>query len=339
MSTPGGWNIIGRTPKITFDLQAGKNKILAGDQIEFSRISGADFESLEQKVDGLKDENGEAVFEVMGQPTFMTLQSTQARLKGHEVIPSGGVLSPFGAMKANGLVQNEPNALVLEFGLSGTVLKCLKSVICSIGGAACEVQIDGIFVDTKSCFEVKPGQMLQLGNLTGGNWAYLAIEQGFEAMDWCGSKGTLLGLHGAACKKGDLLFQGSASLTPTVLTVKKDLNKQTLEIFPGPDVDLLPKDVVNAFWSSRFQCTGQISRIGYRLQGSKPLNHTVRNLEPMVTGPGIIQLPPSGDPIVLMADAPRTGGYPRIGIMSSESMEILTQKQRVEVFDFSFNPK
>ena len=98
----------------------------------------------------------------------------------------------------------------------------------------------------------------------------------------------------------------------------------TVHVIGGPEASLFTVSSLEAFYSCAFVVSADISRVGYRLTGP-PIHTVTHNIASKTTFPGIIQIPPSGDPIILMADGPVTGGYLRIGVVAEVDLPILAQ--------------
>ena len=96
----------------------------------------------------------------------------------------------------------------------------------------------------------------------------------------------------------------------------------------GPEAYLFTKEVIDNFYSHAFVLSAEISRVGYRLTGH-PIHADSHNIPSKTVLPGTIQIPPSGDPIILMADGPVTGGYPRMGVVAKVDQPILAQLRSV----------
>ncbi|PJG58188.1 allophanate hydrolase, partial [Aeromonas cavernicola] len=98
-----------------------------------------------------------------------------------------------------------------------------------------------------------------------------------------------------------------------------------IRILPGPELAQCDEASQTAFWQQPWRVSPQSDRMGYRLQGpTLQLRHPLSLLSHGVL-PGLIQLPPSGAPIILLADAQTTGGYPRIGCVIDADLWLLAQ--------------
>ena len=98
-----------------------------------------------------------------------------------------------------------------------------------------------------------------------------------------------------------------------------------MRVLPGPEHDEFSATSREAFWSAGWTLTPQSNRMGYRFAG--PVLQRERGSELASHGvlPGVVQVPPSGQPIVLLADAQTTGGYPKIGVVIRADLWKLAQ--------------
>jgi biotin-dependent carboxylase-like uncharacterized protein len=128
-------------------------------------------------------------------------------------------------------------------------------------------------------------------------------------------------------KEGDLLPAGKPQALPTtVIGVKQPLFSNRIRVLTGPEYDEFSQQAQDDFWRTAWQLSPQSNRMGYRLHGGSALTRTTER-EMLSHGliPGVIQVPHNGQPIVLMADAQTTGGYPRIACVIEADLFHLAQ--------------
>jgi 5-oxoprolinase (ATP-hydrolysing) subunit C len=179
---------------------------------------------------------------------------------------------------------------------------------------------------------VQRGQMLTLRVAQGGVRAYLCVAGGIDVPEMMGSRSTDLkagfgGFEGRPLKDGDRL-----PVLPADTTYAPDISGDTvavkaarwtfdraqkdtpvMRVLPGPEYDDFVADAQAAFWESDWTLTPNSNRMGFRLQGPELKRKKQRSGDLLSHGvvPGVIQVPPSGQPIVLMADAQTTGAWRR----------------------------
>jgi antagonist of KipI len=114
----------------------------------------------------------------------------------------------------------------------------------------------------------------------------------------------------------------------------RDLSDRPLALLPGSHQSLLDDDSLRALWQSRWRIGQDSNRTGSRLQGPRLSLRAPLELISEASLPGTVQLPPSGQPIALLAEAPVTGGYPRIGQVAQVDLARLAQHRPGDYVSF-----
>lgn len=239
------------------------------------------------------------------------------------VSPSGPV-DKHAAAWANRLLGNVPGAPLLEVALGGLDLEAQVDTWLALTGAELPATLDGQPLPGWSRFRVWAGQRLKLGFARAGQRAYLAAAGGFITEPILGSVATQMreklgGLagNGQPLAADDLLecaahgerFNRSASVP---WPYRPDYREApTLRVLPGPDV--FSEEQRQAFFGQRWQISPQSDRMGVRLRG-EALSAPRRQWSLGIVE-GAIQVPPDGQPIVLLADRQSMGGYPLLGVL------------------------
>jgi len=237
-------------------------------------------------------------------------------------VPRGGAADPWAARLANRLVGNDDGAALLELTLSGPTLRFDAAAKVALVGDVFELAVDGRTVAFGEPITLPVGAELAVGRARDGVRAWLAIAGGVDVPVVLGSRSTDLaggfgGLAGRALRAGDRIgFLPSLEDEPRprrrerVRAGSLPSREAVLRILPGPDEDLLARDAGDLLLGAIFAVSPQSDRRGVRLGGvSLPLAPHPP-LRSQGTLPGAVQVPPSGEPIVLGVDAPVTGGYP-----------------------------
>jgi biotin-dependent carboxylase-like uncharacterized protein len=122
------------------------------------------------------------------------------------------------------------------------------------------------------------------------------------------------GLDGRLVRRGDVLriMPGNAIADGMPASVAMPPMGSLIRVMPGPEFDSFGYESREVFFNAPWKVTAQSNRMGYRLEGPALIRQDSKELKSHAVFPGVIQVPPSGLPIVLMADAQATGGYPRI---------------------------
>jgi biotin-dependent carboxylase-like uncharacterized protein len=234
-------------------------------------------------------------------------------------------VSPSGAMDtlalrvANRLVGNAEGAPALEVTAVGPEMECRGEVVLAIAGANLSPTLDGDPIEAWRAYRAGDGAVLRFGARRQGARCVVAVAGGIAAPSVFGSAATDLeaglgGLDGRRLRGGDVLdvadVPGRAELRvahPALLRAYAD--PFVLRVLPGEFG--IEAGGLAAFYSSRWRVSQRSNRMGFRLDGpALPYGGGEMLSEPIPAG--TIQLPPAGLPILLMADRPTVGGYPRL---------------------------
>lgn len=242
----------------------------------------------------------------------------------HLGVARGGALDPEAAMLANRLVGNAPDAAVLELTLHGPTLRLHRPVRLAICGA----RVDATFepdahppcvVPAGRPVALPPGT-LRLKSLRAGARAWVAVAGGLDVPLVLGSRSTDLrggfgGVEGRALRAGDVI----GLVAPPALAVAASvIPRWRLEPraydSPGEPIRFVPSmhSAAGPLMRELWRVHPDSNRQGLRLDG-RAIATSAENLLSAAVAPGTIQLPPDGQPIVLLADAQTVGGYPRLG--------------------------
>lgn len=250
--------------------------------------------------------------------------------------------SPCGAMDsaalrvANLLVGNAEGEAALEITLTGPTLRFHSDALIAIAGA----DFGGDVPPWRPAF-VRAGTTLRLDVARAGCRAYLAVAGGFDLPETLGSRSTDLragigGFGGRALQTGDriALRHPAPAEAPPVETWSVSwrgfppwLYRSALivRVTAGPELERFTEAARERFFGSAFHVSAQSDRMGCRLTGAKLQLHEPLELLSEGVATGTVQVPPGGEPIVLMADRQTTGGYPRIAQVISVDLPIVAQ--------------
>jgi urea carboxylase len=200
---------------------------------------------------------------------------------------------------------------------------------------------------------VPAGALLQFGRRRLGLRCYLAIAGGFGLPEVMGSRSTYLrgalgGFQGRALRKGDVLAlpdftpgpQPVVSATATALLhgLLERGAEAAIRIVDGPEWTLFTEASRRSLLSDTYRIGSQSDRMGYRLEGSKLQRSAPRDMLSEAVAFGTVQVPPDGQPIVLMADRQTSGGYARIAQVASVDLPLLAQRMPGEAIRFERVP-
>ncbi len=229
-----------------------------------------------------------------------------------------GAMDPFAHRLANALVGNERHAATLEIMAAGPEIEFEDERVVAVTGARFALRLNGAAVSVAESFVVPPGASLRFGERTGGARAYLAVQGGFDVPVVMNSRSTDLrnsfgGWQGRALKAGDRLPLGSVRparvgrrLPPGHMTGEANV----VRVLPGPHEERFASDAFERLESEAYMVAADSDRVGYRLAGPAISHSRGADLISEATLPGALQVPASGQPILLMAERQTTGGYP-----------------------------
>jgi biotin-dependent carboxylase-like uncharacterized protein len=260
-----------------------------------------------------------ALVQDLGRPRF-----------AHLGVPPSGALDPAALRLANRLVGNPEGAAAIELTLGGARLRFSCEAVVALAGADVAASAGGRGLAMRARERICAGLELRLGTATGGIRTYLAVRGGIDATAALGSRASdqLTGLGPQPLRGGDRLQIGTRAFAlPTVdfAPVPAPPSDVVLRVVPGPRADWFTPRALDALLGGPYIVSPESSRIGLRLEGpSLPYAREDELLsEGMVTGS--LQVPPSGQPILLLNDHPTTGGYPVIAVVVSDDLGLAGQ--------------
>ena len=227
---------------------------------------------------------------------------------------------------ANRLVGNDAGAAALEVTFGGLVLRAEADVVVVTTGARCA----GDWAHNAPT-RLRAGQQLRLGTPVTGARTYVAVRGGLAVEPVLGSRSTdlLAGLGPPVVAAGDVLPVGrpTAPLPPVDVApvAEPEAGDVQLKVLSGPRRDWFPDQVWELLLSSTYAVTSDSNRVGLRLDGP-PLERSRPGELPsegMVRG--ALQIPPSGLPVLFLADHPVTGGYPVVAYVRDDDVDICAQ--------------
>jgi antagonist of KipI len=251
-------------------------------------------------------------------------------------VPVAGPMDPLSHRLANALVGNDRGAATLEVTLVGPELEFEDERVVAVTGADFEITLDGKLAQTGAPFMVAPESRLRFGRRRRGARAYLAIRGGVAVPPVLGSRATHVisamgGLGGRSLKAGDRLPLGVADVARPTATALADPvvplpgQPARLRVLPGPQADAFAADAFEALQSAAYTVGQQSDRMGFRLEGPRLAHARGADIISDATPLGVLQVPASGQPILLMADRQTTGGYPKIGTVISADLPVAGQ--------------
>lgn len=279
--------------------------------------------------------------EILNTSPGTSIQDLGRRQGSKYGIPISGVMDQKSFLWANHVLQNEPNCAALEISQPGLKIQFNASTRISISGAQALVKLNSVVVENPGLLPIKSEDILEIKNFVLGHRLYLAIQSGFQTKVILNSRCFFEPVTGISMvKKGDFLPY-KTDLSPTSPSFSKPkwkvdwIEKEEIEVFPGPDWGLLNELQQVKVLKSVFHLSGLSNRMGVQL--NELVENQIPELPTNPVFPGTVQLTPGGKLIILMKDAGVTGGYPRILQLAEESISRLAQKKAREPIRFILN--
>lgn len=255
-------------------------------------------------------------------------------------IPVSGALDHASLRLGNLLVGNSPETAALEILYQGPTLEvCADTVRVALTGTGATLDLLG---DDEASLPpwrsalLRRGQVFRIGALADSSCCYLAIEGGLDLKPCLGSLSTYVrggfgGFEGRMLRVGDevpLVLEAAPERPETRLHEPLDLvPDDAIRIVLGPQQELFPRPAIDAFLAADYTVSLQSDRMGMRLDGPALQGHSHAGFVSDGIATGAIQVPGSGQPIVLLADHQTTGGYPKIATVISADIPVIGRRK------------
>lgn len=252
-----------------------------------------------------------------------------------------GVMDRYSAIIANALAGNDADAALLETTFIGPEIEAQERLLVAVTGGQPIISIDGRDAAPYRTHVLQPGQRLKVAGMKSGIRAYIAIAGGIDVPVVMGSRSTNLklkigGCSGRKLNAGDILPVGKASeqaknvmegnASARSISIQQDASSvKTIRIVLGPQNNYFSQETLDALEQAEYSITNESDRMGYRLSGPAIEKTITKDLITDGIVFGSIQIPPNGQPIIMMADHQTTGGYPKVGTVISADLSVLAQ--------------
>ena len=260
-------------------------------------------------------------------------------------VGTSGAMDEVSLRLANALVGNADDATALEFTAIGPTLRFERDATIALTGAPFDARIGAVAAAAWRRLRVDAGDVLDLGRARDGLRGCLAIAGGFAVERVLGSASTDLNaalgpFGGRALRKGDVLAVGAHASARARDDARRAMPwsldprpwfdadpARPIRLIRGPHFDALDAAAQRALFESTFRVASDSNRVGLRLDGATLALRAPLELVSEAVAFGTVQLPPGGQPIVLMAEHPTTGGYPRIAQVAAIDLPRLAQRR------------
>ncbi|MGA2305123.1 MAG: carboxyltransferase domain-containing protein [Acidimicrobiales bacterium] len=347
-ASPGGWQLVGHTDEQLFTPWVPPYARLApGDRVRFVRPTAAvgngagKSTSADGPVPSLDTPppGARPVFEVDEPGLRSVLQDGGRKGLAALGVPAASPADPDSFRLANELVGNPIGACTLEITARGPTLRCLSPTFVAVVGGSPDLRLQGQPVAAGRVVPVTAGQQLVVGSVRGGFRCYLAMAGGFVGPAVLGSFSSdqLAGLGPGPIMRGARLW-GAATEPPLGDHLRPGASRAlergepvALRVVPGPHHERFVPGTFAALASMRFTVEGASNRVGLRLRRdprtpalvAAPGSPGELDSQGMVTG--AVQVPPDGQPVILMTDHATLGGYPVVAVVAAVDHGVLGQ--------------
>ncbi|MDR6988632.1 KipI family sensor histidine kinase inhibitor [Paenarthrobacter nitroguajacolicus] len=347
--SPGGWQLIGRTGARMWDLDRAQPALVRpGDRVQYKAVrevvTASDFPAGEPD----KEHHAESGLRILTPGAQSLIQDLGRRGYGPLGVSAAGALDRASLRRANRLVGNAASAAAIESVNGGLTVEAIGDQVMAVAGAPTTLTIESPSwvesgdgdaqpgaqrtVPMAAPFALLDGEVLTVGAPESGFRNYVAIRGGVDALEVLGSRSadTMSGIGPAPLTIGQALPVGEATASTAVGSpeLQPDFPGQgvtVLDVVPGPRADWFDAEALESLCSQEWLVTPQSNRVGMRLDGT-PLQRTREGELPSEgTMAGALQIPPAGLPVLFLADHPITGGYPVIGVVREEHLDLAAQ--------------
>nr|WP_295741204.1 biotin-dependent carboxyltransferase family protein [uncultured Acidocella sp.] len=250
-------------------------------------------------------------------------------------VTAAGPMDPFAHRLANLALGNADGLAALEISAGGVELTAEGAPLATaLAGGDFTVLLEDQAIPLPAILRLEPGLRLAVRAGASGAWCYLAVAGGLEVPLLLGSTAThtrsqMGGLQGRALIKGDLV-PAVAAAPEALETGHFDLARERSENAPirvllGPQDDYFAPEAIAQFLATPWRVSARCDRMAYYFDGPALAHAKGYNITSDGIAMGAIQVPGTGQPIVLMADRQSTGGYPKIGTVIGPDLGRLAQ--------------
>ena len=264
-------------------------------------------------------------------------------------VSRSGAMDVLALATGNALLGNDANAAGIEIPILPFRLRFDADLDFAVTGADCNATLDELTLPPDWAIRARAGQVLSLGAPLHGCRAYLCVGGGVDVAVVLGSRSTQLretfgGHGGRMLQKGDILRAmrsdtnlpagGMGAVPATDALPLRESGQIAVRVLPAAEYGSFRASARDQFWQSGWTVSPQSNRAGYRLSGPELALAAKLELRSHGVVPGVIQVPPSGQPIIQLADAATMGGYPKFGTVIEADLWRLAQARPGDVIHF-----
>ena len=270
-------------------------------------------------------------------PGLMTTVQDQGRIGYQQFgVSVSGVMDPRSAALANILVGNDEKEAVLECTMMGPHLQFNETNCIAITGGDLMPTLDGKPIPNYTAVKVEAGQVLKFTMPKSGCRAFIAFAGGLDIPEVMGSRSTYMkakigGVEGRKLAKDDVIGFRAPKAELKNMNFRSMASEfvprkeYTVRVVLGPQDDYFTDAGIQTFLSEVYSVTAEFDRMGCRLEGAVIQHKEGGDIISDGIAFGAIQVPSSGQPIIMLGDRQTTGGYTKIANVISADFRILAQ--------------
>ena len=248
----------------------------------------------------------------------------------HLGIGHAGAMDVLALKAGNLLLGNDEHAAALEIALGSLSVSFSRDTVFCLTGAFYQAFLDELPVHSYWRYSARRGQTLQLVRAVQGMYGYLCVSGGFDVAEILGSRSTDLkaafgGFQGRSLQAGDRLRLLDGKTQAKRIGIAPPARPPRIRLLPAAEYTAFSEAAHSGLVENGWLLRSDSNRMGYRFDGTElPLRQPLEMLSHAVCA-GTVQVPPGGQPIILMADAQTTGGYPKIACVAAADLGHLAQ--------------
>lgn len=348
LPSAAGWNCVGRiSPRLFNSNKLPPISVSQGDKVKLKQINEAEFKESSTIQDQNRTANNVDVgnsLTIVKSGMLTLIQDGGRPGLAYFAIPRSGAMDVPAFDLANTLLGNSPITAAIECHFVAPTIRFNSAATISLTGANMKWRIDDQKTHRNRTIEVSAGSVLSGSAAKKSCRGYIGIAGEIQTNSTFNSKSCYLpgqfgGNAGKALASGDELrwIKPLDAPFPLSLDIKSLQPDSSLAFVPGPEFDWLDQESRDALFMQPFQITPASDRMGARLDGPRlsTAHQQLGDSVPLL--PGMIQLTPAGQCIVVLQDGQTTGGYPRIGFLNRQTIQRLNQTPIGETFTFTID--
>lgn len=257
-------------------------------------------------------------------------------------VTESGPMDRLAHATANLAVEVPSDSAAIEASLAGVELTAeYAPVTVSIAGGSFSISLDGYRLPSAALLRLDPDHKLAVQAGSSGAWCYIAVAGRFDIQPVLGSLSmhTRSSIGGKALEAGAVLPliapRTAGPFVAEIVAPWLDRPGELIRVILGPQHDYFSAEQIGAFLNTVWTVSNRSDRMAYLLEGPKLTHAKGFNIVSDGTAAGSIQVPGEGRPIVLMADRPPTGGYPKIATVVGADLGRLAQLRPGQQFRFA----